>query len=101
LSAAIFVMASMASLSAAQVESPGQRIMSPEVAPDGHVTFRIYAPKAQSVRLATPDIPDLGQGVAMTPATSGTFTVLEAAMTRNANGVWEVVMGPIDPGAYR
>ena len=101
LSAAILVMAFMAPLSAAQVESLGQRIVSPEVAPDGHVTFRLFAPKAQSVRLATPDIYDFGPGVAMTPAKYDTFTVLEAAMTRNANGVWEVVMGPIDPGAYR
>jgi enterochelin esterase-like enzyme len=85
----------------AQVESLGQRIISPEAASDGRVTFRLLASKAQAVCLATPDIPDLGQGVAMTPATNGTFTVLEAAMTRTANGVWEVVMGPIEPGAYR
>ena len=91
----------MAPMCAAQVESPGQQITSPEVASDGHVTFRLLAPKAQAVRLATPDIPDLGPGAAMTPARSGTFTVLEAAMTRTANGVWEVDLGPIDPGAYR
>jgi enterochelin esterase-like enzyme len=101
LSVAILVTASMALTSVAQVESFSQSITSPEVASDGRVTFRLLAPKAQAVRLATPDIPDLGQGVAMTPATNGTFTVLEAAMTRDTNGVWKVVMGPIVPGAYR
>jgi enterochelin esterase family protein len=101
MSAAILVTACVALTSVAQVASPGPRITSPEVAADGRVTFRILAPKAQDVRFVTPDVPDTGKGVAMTPATNGTFTVLEAAMTQTTNGIWEVVMGPIDPGAYR
>jgi len=50
------------------------------------ITFRILAPKAESVRLTAGDIPGLGQG---------------AQMTKRTNDVWEVTIGPIDPGAYR
>lgn len=66
--------------------TPNDTLVSPEVMSDRKVAFRIYAPKAESVRLAGSDIPNLGQG---------------AAMTKAENGVWEVVLGPIDPGAYR
>ncbi len=41
---------------------------------------------AQNVRLTGSDIPGLQQG---------------APMTKGENGVWEVTLGPIDPGAYR
>ncbi len=62
------------------------RFVSPEVAADCKVTFRIYAPKAESVRLSAGDIPSLGRG---------------AELTKGTNGVWEVALGPIAPGAYR
>jgi len=64
----------------------GPRVTSPEIAADRHVTFRILAPKAEAVRLAGSDIPNVGQG---------------AEMTKDPNGVWEVTLGPIDAGAYR
>jgi enterochelin esterase-like enzyme len=60
--------------------------VSPEVSPDRQLTFRLYAPKAENVRLNGPDLPGLGQG---------------AAMTRDTNGLWEVTIGPINSGAYR
>jgi enterochelin esterase family protein len=50
------------------------------------VTFRILAPQAEAVRLTGSDIPNLGRG---------------ADMTKDPNGIWEVTLGPIDPGAYR
>jgi enterochelin esterase-like enzyme len=65
---------------------PGPRVTSPEVAADGHVTFRILAPKAESVRLSGTDIPNNVEG---------------APLTKGAEGVWEVVLGPLPPGAYR
>ena len=58
-----------------------------EVASDRRITFRVFAPRAQAVRLAAGDIPGL------TPAVG--------AMTKAENGVWEVTVGPLDPGAYR
>lgn len=64
----------------------GPQVVSPELSDDSEVTFRILAPKAESVRLGGSDIPGLGQG---------------KEMTKGENGVWEVTLGPLDPGAYR
>ncbi len=64
----------------------GPRVVSPELSADRHVAFRILAPQAEKVLLSGSDIPNLGQG---------------AEMVKDANGVWEVTRGPLDPGAYR
>ncbi len=61
-------------------------VVSPEVSVDRKVTFRILAPKAQQVRLSGSDMPAIGQGV---------------EMQKGTNNVWEVTLGPVDPGAYR
>jgi enterochelin esterase-like enzyme len=61
-------------------------VVSPEIAADRRVTFRIHAPNAQAIRLAAGDIPGVGQ---------------TTDLTKGENGVWEVTVGPIDPGAYR
>jgi enterochelin esterase family protein len=66
--------------------SPAASVISPEIAADRKVTFRIYAPNAQAVRLAAGDIPGVGQ---------------TTQLTKGDNGVWQVTIGPIDPGAYR
>jgi hypothetical protein len=36
-------------------------IVSPEVSPERRVTFRVFAPQAQSIRLAASDIPGVGR----------------------------------------
>jgi enterochelin esterase family protein len=59
---------------------------SPEIQTDRHVAFRIYAPRAQAVHLNGTDIPKNMPG---------------AALTKGNNDVWEVTLGPIEPGAYR
>ena len=64
----------------------GPRVVSPEVSADRKVAFRILAPKAAAVRLSAGDIPSVGRG---------------AEMAKGAEGVWEVVLGPLAPGAYR
>ncbi len=64
----------------------GPVVVSPEVLADRHVTFRILAAQADAVRLVGTDIPGNTQG---------------AAATKGENGVWEVTLGPLDPGAYR
>jgi enterochelin esterase-like enzyme len=61
-------------------------VVSPEVAADRKITFRIAAPQAQAVRLNASDIPGLGQA---------------ATLTKGENGVWSTTVGPIEPGAYR
>ena len=64
----------------------GPQVVSPEVHSDRRVTFRVLATNAQAVRLSAGDI----QG------TSG-----RAELTKGTNGVWEVTLDAIDPGAYR
>jgi enterochelin esterase family protein len=64
----------------------GPVVVSPEVAADRHVTFRILAPRAEAVRVSGGDIPGNNRG---------------AEMTKGTNGVWEVTLGPLSAGAYR
>jgi enterochelin esterase family protein len=77
---------------APQPAAPGGRgpqapqVVSPEVSTDRKVTFRVYAANAQAIRLAASDIPGVGQTTQLTKADSG---------------VWEVTVGPLEPGAYR
>src|SRR4030095_4840792 len=59
---------------------------SPEVSAEKTITFRIYAPQAQAVRLTASDIPALGQ---------------TAVLSKAENGVWSTTVGPVGPGAYR
>lgn len=66
--------------------TPNDTLVSPRILPDHRVQFSIYAPDAKAVRLIGSDIPSIGWG---------------KAMTKQENGVWEVTLGPIDPGAYR
>jgi enterochelin esterase family protein len=61
-------------------------VVSPEVQQDRRVTFRLLAPQAQSVKLTGSDIPG---------------NIPPASLTKGENGVWEVTLGPIAPGAYR
>ena len=61
---------------------------APEISADHQVTFRIHAPNAQSVRLSCGDL--LGYGQAG-----------NRDLTKDANGIWELTIGPVDAGAYR
>src|SRR5512139_2801143 len=62
------------------------QFISPEVTSDARITFRIYAPQAQVIRLSASDIPAVGPGTQLTKAD---------------NGVWEITVGPLEAGAYR
>ncbi|MBS1788000.1 MAG: esterase [Acidobacteria bacterium] len=80
-------LAALSSITAfAQQRPQPPQVTSPEVSNDRHITFRILAPQADKVRLTGSDIPGMGQG---------------KEMARGENGVWEITIGPIDPGAYR
>src|ERR1035438_8401265 len=57
-------------------------VVSPEVLPDGRVTFRILAPKAESVAV---------QGLRHLPA---------QPMAKDAAGLWSVTVGPLAPDIY-
>jgi 1,4-alpha-glucan branching enzyme len=57
-----------------------QRIFSPEILPDNKVTFRLYAPKADSVKLVC----DWMQGAES-----------RINMAKNDSGLWSVTLGPL------
>jgi enterochelin esterase family protein len=63
----------------------GPRVISPEVA-DHKITFRVLAPKAESVKLNAGDIPGQPQG--------------GPALTKGASNVWEIAL-EVPPGSYR
>lgn len=62
-------------------------IVSPEVHPDGKVTFRLRAPKAEKVVLNSGE---------MQPILKSSSTEL----TKEENGVWSCTVGPLPPGIY-
>lgn len=57
-------------------------VRSPEIAPDRMVTFRVAAPKATEVTI------------------SGEFLKDSKALAKDANGIWSVTVGPIEPEIY-
>jgi enterochelin esterase-like enzyme len=65
------------------VASPAraQRLVSPEVAPDGRATFRLRAPGAREVLLRLEGLPP-------------------TAMQKDQSGVWSLTTSPLPPGIY-
>jgi enterochelin esterase-like enzyme len=59
----------------------GQRIVSPEVTPDGRVTFRLQAPQAKEVRLHCEGLDDV-------------------ALQRDDQGLWVYTSQPLEPDIY-
>jgi enterochelin esterase-like enzyme len=64
--------------------TPNDTLISPEIASDHTVTFRMYAPKAEKVRLDS--------------EFKGTNKL---DLTKAENGVWSVTTPALDAGAYR
>ena len=82
-SGVLFAQAPPAPVPAPVAQAPpvaGPVVRSPEILPDGRVTFRLLAPKATDVRL-NGDWAD-GRNV---------------AMTKDERGVWSVTAGPLKP----
>jgi enterochelin esterase-like enzyme len=71
-----------ASSAAAAQSAPPQPVRSPEVHADRTVTFRLRAPEARSVSVA------------------GEFMDGSRQLTRAADGVWAVTLGPLEPEIY-
>jgi len=99
--AATVILGALASLAAAQppavppaaAPAPGGRggargpaVASPEVSSERRVTFRIFAPRAESVTINAGDIPGANQA---------------PPFAKGENGVWEMTLGPLTPGAFR
>ncbi|HZF28469.1 MAG TPA: alpha/beta hydrolase-fold protein [Gammaproteobacteria bacterium] len=90
-SVTLCVLASVAAHAQAPPARPAAppRVVSPEVAADGKVTFRLRAPQAQSVRLTSGgDIPQIPPNQTL-------------ELQKGGDGVWQLTIGPVDPGAYR
>ena len=77
--------------------TPNTNLVSPEVNPNGTVTFRVWAPDAKEIKLsnegeeavagATPEhLASIRNGV---------------QMTKGQDGIWSVSVGPYPAGAYR
>src|SRR5689334_2493726 len=62
----------------------GERLQSPEVSADHHVTFRILAPKASEITLT-------GDWLGTAPPPK---------LTKDDRGVWSVTLGPFEPSIY-
>ena len=75
---AVFIFAS-AALGHTQQAKP---LVSPDVLPDGRVTFRLNAPKAEEV------------------VVTGEFLDGPRSFAKDADGVWSVTVGPIAPEIY-
>jgi enterochelin esterase family protein len=83
---AAVLLAGTAVTPSAQAPAAAPQFVSPEVGADRRIVLRVYAPEARAVRLSASDIPGVGGAT---------------ALTRGANGVWELAVGPVDPGSYR
>ena len=68
------------------VAPPPDTLQSPEVQPDGRVTLRLRAPRAAQVSVA---------GEWTHPAPNS-----PQKMTRDAQGVWSITVGPLEPNIY-
>lgn len=70
-----------------------ERLVSPELAPDNTVTFRIKAPEAEKVSLS-------GNWMPMVPNGDQGMTRQLVDLTKDENGVWSAKVGPMAPELY-
>jgi len=71
---------------AAERRPRAAQVLSPEILTNRQVAFRIVAPNAHAIKLSCGDLLGYGTG---------------SELTKGTNGVWELVVGPVDSGAYR
>jgi enterochelin esterase family protein len=85
--AAVLTVLALAGYAPAQRGGPrAPAVVSPDVAADRKVTFRLHAPKAEAVAVFTTDLP-------------GGFR--PRPLKKGERGVWELTVGPVDAGTYR
>jgi len=84
----LFALALLAPRLLAQTPAPApppprpKPVLSPEIADDHHVTFRVKAPQAQAVELR------------------GQWTKDKLALAKNEEGVWSLTTGPVEAGVW-
>jgi enterochelin esterase family protein len=77
--------------------TPNDSLKSVEVQPDRHVRFRIWAPSATEIKLQA-------EGPEATPGATPDQVYKDMAgvpLVKKDQGIWEVTIGPIEPGIYR
>lgn len=77
--------------------TPNDTLKSIEVQADRHVRFRIWAPGATDVKLHA-EGPEATPNITPQEAYRGNSGV---PLVKGDQGIWEVVIGPIEPGIYR
>jgi enterochelin esterase-like enzyme len=77
--------------------TPNDTLKSVEVQPDRHVRFRIWAPNATEVKLQA-EGPESTPGITPEEAYKNMGGV---PLVKGDQGIWEVTIGPIEPGVYR
>jgi enterochelin esterase-like enzyme len=85
---ALLALIILAGAASAQEKGKGKGpvVISPEVKSDRSVVFRIFAPKASAVTINSSDLP-------------GKYKPRD--FKKADTGVWELTLGPVDPGTYR
>jgi enterochelin esterase-like enzyme len=77
--------------------TPNTNLVSPEVHPEGTVTFRVWAPDARDVKLVSEgeeSVPGATQDRVMA-AMKG------VPLTKADDGIWSITVGPYPAGSYR
>jgi enterochelin esterase family protein len=94
---AAFVFCAALAVGFGQQPSSNDALRSPEVDAQGRVTFRLFAPQAQQVKLQA-------EGRDATPGITPEQLKNESdrsEMTKGPDGIWSIQIGPIQPGVYR
>ena len=86
LAAALVLASGAAAQEKGKGKGKGPVVVSPEVKADRTVVFRIAAPKAEKVTINSSDLP-------------GKYKPRD--FKKGDTGVWELTLGPVDPGTYR
>lgn len=92
----IFVCALVFTAQAQEALFGGQNIISPEVHEDGSVTFRLFAPGAESVEVTGDFLPSVKMETQMGPMDGPG----KAALTKDENGVWTFKSQPLSSELY-
>ena len=77
--------------------TPNTNLVSPEVHPEGTVTFRVWAPDAKDLKL-------ISEGEESVPGAVPDHVMAAmkgVPMTRAEDGIWSITVGPYPAGAYR
>jgi enterochelin esterase-like enzyme len=92
----LFLFALVSNISAQEALFRAQNIVSPEIHADNTVTFRVHAPNASAVQITGDFLPtekmDTPMGQMDAPG--------KAALTKDANGVWEYKTQTLNPELY-